>query len=135
MNNSLIYVINNGTTSVLENGIIPLTTIARRRCRSIQSDNDSIILNALGYYKVNATITFTAPVIGDATVELRKNGETVQGLIGSTTVETATTGIEQIIINGIVRVGCNDGASTLTLVNTGIAITTSNVSLDVEYLD
>ena len=135
MNNSLIYMINNGASSVLANGIIPLTTIARRRCKCIQNDSNSIILNAAGYYKVNATITLTAPEAGVVSVELQKNGTIIPGMVGSTTITTADTEVRQVVINGVVRVGCCEGAVSLTLANTGVAITTSNVSIDIEYLD
>ena len=134
-NNSLIYMINTGSSTVLAGGIVPLTTIARRRGRLLQSTGDSITLNAPGYYRVSATVTFTAPVAGNISLAIQKNGVTVPGLTGASTITTATTEIEQITINGIVRVTCSDGASVLTLVNTGLAITTSNVSFDVEYLD
>lgn len=135
MNNSLIYMINNGASSVLADGIIPLTTIARRRCKCIQNDSNSIILNAAGYYKVNATITLTTPEAGVVSVELQKNGTVIPGMVGSTTITTADTEVRQVVINGVVRVGCCEGAAALTLVNSGVAITTSNVSIDVEYLD
>lgn len=135
MNNSLIYMINNGASSVLAGGIIPLTTIARRRCKCIQNDGNSIILNAAGYYKVNATITFTAPAAGAATIKLEKNGAAIPGFTGSTTITTANTESRQIVLSGIVRVGCCESAVSLTLVNTGVAITTANVAIDVEYLD
>ena len=135
MNNSLIYMINTGATSVLAGGIVPLPTIARRRGRCIQSDNASIVLNAPGYYHVTATVTYTAPAAGNIALSIQKNGVTVPGLTGSSTIATANTQIQQITINGIVRVGCNEGASVLTLVNNGLAINTSNVSFDVEYLD
>ena len=135
MNNSLIYVINNGASSVLANGVIPLTTIARRRGKCIQNDSNSIILNAPGYYKVNVTVTLSAGAAGIASIALQKNGITIPGMTGATTITTATTEVRQIVISGIVRVNCYEGAAALTLVNTGIAITTSNVSIDVEYLD
>ena len=135
MNNSLIYVINTGATAVLANGIIPLRTIARRRCRCIQSDNDSIILNAPGSYHVTATVTYTAPAAGNINISVLKNGVAVPGLTGGSTITTANTQVQQITINGIVRVGCGEGAAVLTLVNNGLAINTSNVSVDVEYLD
>lgn len=133
MNNSLIFMITNTANSVLANGIIPLTTIARRRSRVIQSNGDTIVLNSPGYYKVNATITFTGAAAGEATVELQKNGIAVPGMVGTTTITTADTEVRQITINGVVRVMCNELA-ILSLVNTGIAITTNNVSIDVEYL-
>lgn len=135
MNNSLIYMINNGASSVLANGVIPLTTIARRRGKCIQNDSNSIILNAPGYYKVNVTVTLSAGAAGIASIALQKNGITIPGMTGATTITTATTENRQVVINGIVRVNCYEGAAALTLVNTGIAITTSNVSIDVEYLD
>ena len=135
MNNSLIYVINNGASSVLANGVIPLTTIARRRGKCIQNDSNSIILNAPGYYKVNVTVTLSAGAAGIASIALQKNGITIPGMTGATTITTATTENRQVVISGIVRVNCYEGAAALTLVNTGIAITTSNVSIDVEYLD
>lgn len=135
MNNSLIYMINNGASSVLANGVIPLTTIARRRGKCIQNDSNSIILNAPGYYKVNVTVTLSAGAAGIASIALQKNGITIPGMTGATTITTATTENRQVVISGIVRVNCYEGAAALTLVNTGIAITTSNVSIDVEYLD
>ena len=135
MNNSLTYMINNGASSVLANGVIPLTTIARRRGKCIQNDSNSIILNAPGYYKVNVTVTLSAGAAGIASIALQKNGITIPGMTGATTITTATTENRQVVINGIVRVNCYEGAAALTLVNTGIAITTSNVSIDVEYLD
>ena len=133
-NNSLIFMINNASSDVLENGIIPLSVIARRRGRLIQDGSNSIVLNASGYYKVNATITFTAPVAGDVSIELRSNGVPVQGISGSETITTADTEIRTISLSGIVRTFYNQVA-TLTLVNTGVAIETSNVAIDVEYLD
>ena len=135
MNNSLIYMINNGASSVLANGVIPLTTIARRRGKCIQNDSNSIILNAPGYYKVNVTVTLSAGAAGIVSIALQKNGITIPGMTGATTITTATTENRQVVINGIVRVNCYECAAALTLVNTGIAITTSNVSIDVEYLD
>lgn len=135
MNNSLIYMINNGASSVLANGVIPLTTIARRRGKCIQNDSNSIILNAPGYYKVNVTVTLSAGAAGIVSIALQKNGITIPGMTGATTITTATTENRQVVISGIVRVNCYEGAAALTLVNTGIAITTSNVSIDVEYLD
>lgn len=134
MNNSLIMMTNTGVSSVLANGIIPLPNIQRRRGRVIQNGSDSITLNAPGYYKVNATITFTAPAAGDVVIELQKSGISVPGVIGSETITTATTEVAQITLSGVIRVTCGEGVASLTLVNTGVAITTSNVEIDVEYL-
>lgn len=52
----------------------------------------------------------------------------------SATVTTATTEVNTIIITGIVRVLCSEAPAVFTLINTGIPITVSNVSLAVEYV-
>ena len=134
-NDSLIFMTNSANADVLANGIIPLTTIQRRRCRAIQNGSNSIVLNEPGYYKVTGSVTFTAPEAGTITVELQKNSIAVPGITASTTITTADTEVRTLNISGIVRVFCNEGVATLTLVNTGLAITVQNVALDVEYLD
>ena len=134
-NNSLIYM-NTVTAAVVEaNGVIPLTNIARKRGNLIQNGTNSIILNAPGYYKITGTVTFTAPVAGVVTIEAQKNGVEIPGISASTTITTATTEVRSLAISGVVRVFCNEGVASITLVDTGVAINISNVSLDVEYLD
>ena len=134
-NNSLIYMTTTTTSSVSANGVIPLTNISRRRGCSIQNGTNSVVLGTPGYYKITATITFTAPAAGTITVVAQKNNVDIPGLTASTTITTATTEVRTLTLSGIVRVYCNDGVASITLVNTGVAITTSNVSLDIEYLD
>lgn len=134
MNNSLIMMTTTTSNSVLANGIVPLTTITRRRGQNVNSGTNSVLLNRPGYYKVNASVTFTAPVAGTITIEAQKNGFDLVGMTSSTTITTATTEVRTLNISGIVRVFCNEDLITLTLVNSGLAITTSNVEIDVEYL-
>lgn len=134
MSNSLIMMVNTSSTAVLSGGIIPLTTITRRRCNAISTANNSIILNRVGYYKVNASITFSGDNTGEATVTLQKNDVDVVGITATTTITTADTEIRTLNLSGVVRVMCNEGFATLTLSNTEIPITTTNVELDVEYL-
>jgi hypothetical protein len=133
-NNSLIFMNTTTASSVQANGVIPLTNIARRRGSAIQNGTNSVILNNSGYYKITATITFTAPATGVVTLQAQKNGTLIQGMQSSTTITTATTEVRSLTISGIVRVFCNEGIATITLVDTGVAINTSNVSLDIEYL-
>ena len=131
MGNSLIMMATTTSSSVLANGIIPLTTITRRRGQVINSNGDSIVLRRPGYYKVNATITFEAPAAGDVTIKAQKNDVDINGMTASSSI---TTEIQSLSLSGIVRVTCSDGIGILTLVNSGVAITTSNVEIDVEYL-
>lgn len=135
MNNSLIFMTTTTNSSVLANGIIPLTTVQRRRNRSVQDGTNAVILNSPGYYKVTASVTFTAPAAGEISIKLQKNNIDVPGVTASTTITTATTEVRTLNISGIVRVFCNEGVATLTLVNSGLAATVQNVSFDVEYLD
>ena len=134
MSESLIFLTTTTDASVLANGVIPLTTIQRRRCKAIQNGTNSVLLGAPGYYKVTGTVTFTAPVAGIARIKLQKNNIDVPGVTSGTTVTTATTEVRSLSINGIVRVYCNEDVATLTLINSGVAITVQSVSLDVEYL-
>lgn len=131
---NLIFMITPTAASVAEGGILPLTTIARRTGRVLRSSNDSILLGLPGYYKVNATVTFTVPTAGDATIALYKNSVVIPGITATTSVATADTVIDSLAISGVVRVMPFEGMATLTIVNEGVAIDSSNISIDVEYL-
>ena len=134
MCSNLLYLITPTASAINTNEVLPLTTIARRKGCAVQSGTNSALLNKAGYYEVTATITFTAPVAGNATINLQLNGVNVTGATASTTIATETTEIAELVVNAIVRVYCNQGPATLTLVNSGIAINASNVSLSVKYL-
>ena len=134
MSNSLIFATTTSAASVLQNGVLPLVNISRRRGCACSLGSNSILLNAPGYYKITGTVTFTAPVAGTITIQAQKNGVAVPGITASTTITTANTEVRSLAVSGVVRVFCNEGIASLTLVNTGLAINLSNVSLDVEYL-
>lgn len=130
-----IYLITPTTASITAGGVLPLTSVARRQCGCVtQLGSDSVILQRPGYYKVTATDTFTAPAAGVVTLRLTQDGQPVPGAVASTSITTATTEVGSLAISAIVRVPVGLGASTLQLVNDGVAVTTSNISLDVEYL-
>ncbi len=133
-NDSLIYMITPTTSAVTSGGVLPLSTIARRRGKIITSETDSILLSAPGYYKVTVTVTFTAPAAGIVSMQLRKDGIAVPGINASETITTATTEVRTLTMSGVVRVPCCGDSASLSLVNTGVAVTTSNISIDVEYL-
>lgn len=134
MKNSLIYLITTTTNAVASNGIIPLQTIARRRGNVVEQSGNSVILNRPGYYKINGSVTFNAPAAGVATVKTQKNGVDIPGLTASTTITTANTEERTLNINGVIRVVCGESAASITLINSGVAISETNVSLDIEYL-
>lgn len=134
MNNSLIMVGSTTSSDVLENGVVPMNTILRRRGKVLTSNNDNILLNMPGYYKLNASVTFTSTETGVATIVVQKNNITIPGLTASTSVTTATTEVSTLNVSGIIRVTCGEGLASISLVNIGIPITTSNVEIDMEYL-
>ena len=134
-NNSLIYLVTPTVASIASDGVLPLTTIVRRRGSSIQQSNDSIVLGTPGYYHVSVSVTFTAPAAGIITLKLLQNGTPVQGAIASTTITTATTEVRSLSFDAVVRVPCCGSPVILTVVNDEVAITSSNIAIDVEYLD
>lgn len=130
---NLINMITTTSSDVAVGGIIPLTTIARRTGCVVQGGTNSVQLRKSGYYQVVGTITFSASAAGTDVISLYNNGVAVQGASASTTTTTTATTFT-VPINAIVRVYCNEQAS-LTLVNSGVAITVSNVDLSVVYLN
>lgn len=128
---SLIYMTNTTPSTVLAGGTLPINVTRRIGC-AIQNGDNSIILKKPGYYKVDATITFTAAAADDVTIQLNKNNTVVPGITSTATVTTATTEVNTLSLTGIIRVLCYEGDAILTLVNNSETdITISNVSLDV----
>ncbi len=131
MSNSLIMMTTTTASAVLANGIIPLTTVQRGTGRALRAGSNSIIITQPGYYKIIATDTFTAPAAGTVNLKAQINGVDVPGMTASTTITTANTEVRSLAISGFVKVCCCDLPATLTLVNDGVAINTSNVEIDV----
>lgn len=132
--NSLIDVATTTSTSVLANGVIPFSTIVRRRGREIGQAGSAVAISDCGsnFYLVNVTATFTAPVAGDVTLTLQQNGSAVIGGTASTTITTATTETHSLSFSAIVRTYNSQSiVDVLTLVNSGVAITLSNVAMSV----
>ena len=130
---SLIYMITPTAASVAANGVLPLTTIARRLGRAITNGSNSVVLNVPGYYEINVTETFTAPAAGTVTLKLQRGSEDIPGATASTTITTATTEVRSLSYSTIVRV-LPFGPVTITALNSGVAINISNIGLTVKYL-
>lgn len=131
---SLIYVATTTPTSVVANGILPLTTIIRRRGRILSAGGNSILISDCGssYYTVTVTATFTAPVAGTVSLALQQNGMTIPGAVASTTITTAITEVRSLSFTVDVRTFNSCSVDSLTILNTGVAITLSNVAVTVE---
>lgn len=128
---SNISVVTTASSAVVAGGTLPLTTIVRRYGCSLNQSGNSILLNDSGYYLVNVTATFTAPATGVITLVLNQNGSAVTGATGSSTITTATTEVRTISFSAIVRVVCGATPSTLSLTDTGVAATFSNIAINV----
>lgn len=127
-----IQTANTTSTATATNAAINLGTVQHRQNKCALSGAASgISLLQSGYYAVTATVTFTAPTTGVVAVSLQANGQQVIGATAAESVNTATTEQHTIAITGLVYVACGSAPVLLTLVNTGIAFTPSNVSITV----
>ena len=133
---SLIYVATTTPSAVLANGTLPLATIVRRRGRDVNLSGNSIAITDTGsnYYRVTVTATFTAPVAGTIALDLQQNGVAVTGATASTTITTATTEVRSLSFTAIVRTFNCGTIDSLTVINSGLAATFSNIAVDVEKL-
>lgn len=133
---SLISVATTASSAVVVNGVLPLSTIVRRRGMDINLSGNAIAITDCGsnYYKVTVTGTFTAPVAGNVTLNLQQNGVNVTGATATTTVTTATTEVRSLSFTTIVRTFNNVGIDSLTVVNAGVAATFSNIAVTVERI-
>lgn len=131
--------------TVLADGVIAIGDVYRRFCRKNSCgtrvyDNTStgVTLNWNGIYKVTATLVGTGTEAGDVTVQLFANGVAVPGAISTQTITTPDTEFRTftidkfILVNNAEVLGCNSTlAQTLTLENTGVGATFTNVTFDV----
>lgn len=133
---SLIYVATTTPSAVVANGTLPLATIVRRRGRDVNLSGNSIAITDTGsnYYRVTVTATFTAPVAGTIALALQQNGVAVTGATASTTITTATTEVRSLSFTAIVRTFNGGTIDSLTVINSGLAATFSNIAVDVEKL-
>lgn len=132
MSSAAIYTANTASQSVGVNTALNLGTIQRRFGCALNAGASSVSISKCGYYVVNAIVTLTAPAAGVAAISLQQNGAQVPGATVADTVTTATTEQNTVSLTAIVR--STTGNDTLTLVNTGVAITPSNVALTVVKL-
>lgn len=128
---SNINIVTTSSSAVVAGGTLPLTTIVRGYGCALNQSGNSVLLNESGYYLVNVTATFTAPVAGVVALTLNQNGSAVTGATASTTITTATTEVRSLSFSAIVRVVCGAAPSTLNIVDTGVEATFSNIAINV----
>ena len=137
---------NTSTQDLAVGDTLDLGLVYRRYCKknncgvkAFDFNGDAIALQHSGIYHVTATITFTAPVAGDVTFQLVENGTPITGAIATETITTATTEFKTTTIDYYVLVDFGyvlNNATVLTesvsITNTGVASTVTNVIVNVE---
>ena len=137
---------NIATQDAVANSSINLGSVYRRFCKknscgvkTFEFNSTSVSLQQAGIYHITSTITFSAPVAGNVVFQLFENGVAIPGAIATETITTATTEIKTTTLDFYVLVddSCVLGnVSTLikniSVVNTGVDSTISNVVFNVE---
>lgn len=125
---------------------IDLGTVYRRFCKknscgvkAFNFNSDAITLQHSGIYHVTAVITFTAPVAGVVTFQLVDNDTPLIGATASETITTATTEVRTTTLDYYVLVDSSCVlnqptviAENISITNTGVASTVTNVVVNVE---
>lgn len=136
---------NSTSQTALTNEVISLGTVYRKYCRKLNSiptfstTSNSATLQQTGIYHVTATLIGSGTAAGIVTVQLNANGTPITGALASETITTANTEQRTFVIDQYILVGssCVLGipsidTQTLTLTNTGVGATFTNVVLNID---
>lgn len=139
----MLYTYSNTDQTVAVNGVVALGNNGVSTCGCIYhtAGTGSVSLQRAGYYRitVNADAANTTATAGNITLQLYSNGTAYAGAEATQTSES-TTDVANLSFTALIRVlpNCcaidNNLPTTLTLVNTGIAATISNVAMTVVRL-
>ena len=131
-----IYVATTTSSAVVANETLPLTTIVRRKDNGVNLSGNSITISDCGsnYYLVSVNATFTAPAAGLVTLNLQQNNVNVTGATATTTITTPTTEVRSLSFTAIVRTFNGSIIDSLSVINSGVAATFSNISVVVTKL-
>lgn len=132
MSKSLIQTANQSPSPVAVGGTIPLGTVLRRFGCNCRLSGNAVEIEGAGYYTISGTVTLTPNAIGNVSVEVLENTQTIAGATVTGSVATVGNSVT-LPIETTVRLGCCCvGASQLSLVLTEGASTLESVSLRVE---
>lgn len=126
-------------TAITNGGTYVPNTIMRRYGQYCQLAGNGISIGSgsgcgtagAGYYDVEAVATVTASAVGTVTATLYQDNAP---LLGATATATASAigDVVALPISALVRLGCNCDTSNLTIVISGQATTSNNLSIVVE---
>lgn len=131
MSKAAIYVVNDSTQEVVDNGAINPGSVIRRFGPGMTISGNGIQVEGVGYYSLNTSITLAPAAAGEITVTAFKNGVAIPG---ATATETATAAddVINLSIDALIReTGCcyyNNGPANLTFVVTGGDATVTNIA-------
>lgn len=107
--------------------------------KAYTNNSTSITLNQSGMYHIIIDVIISAPAAGDVTLQLAENGVLIPGAIMTETITTATTEFHTASLNYEIlvdstRLLCQNAIipQTITLINTGIASTVTNVLVHID---
>lgn len=127
-----IYAVNTTVgTAIALDSVYPVTNIVRRYGQYVDMVNGGVLLKGAGYYDVDVVANATATAIGNIVATLYQDGVAVPG---ATITATATAIGDEVVlpISALVRVvGCCN-TSVLTVVISGQAVDTNNLTMNVE---
>lgn len=122
-----IYTANSRISDTVVGDILQLGSVVRRFGKNLELSGDTIYAFGRGYYNVDVNITFTGKAAGDATFQIYEDGVPVAGAKATVTVSTPDTEKNSVTIPALIR-NCKDCCrKAITVVVSGIDVTTSNV--------
>ena len=129
---------NNTTQDVAINGLLTFTTDRVLTGCTATRNGQTFQLNKPGYYYVTFNADGAATTaVGDLIVVLQNNGVAVPGAIATFTTTVADDAVN-IAFSTIIKVPPSccavDNTANLTLVNTGVAATFTNVNINITKL-
>ena len=107
-------------------------------CRAFEVNGATVTLQQPGIYHLTAVITFTAPAAGDVTFQLYENGFPNPNAIVTTSATTADTEVNTVVMDVYVLVDNTNvlnsvsALKNITISNTGVASTVSNVVVNID---
>lgn len=129
---------NNTSQEVAINGLLTFTTDRILTGCTATRNGQTFQLNKPGYYYVTFNADGAATTaVGDIVVVLQNNGVAVPGAIATFTT-TVADDATNLAFSTIIRVSPSccavDNTANLTLVNTGVAATYTNVNINITKL-
>lgn len=141
----LITTKNIASQALAVNGLVNLGSVTRKYCKknscglpTFSFNGTGISLQTPGVYNVIATIVASGSAAGDVTFQLNENGVAIPGALSTETITTANTEFRTFTILTTVLVDENCVLNTrqtmvknLSITNTGIASTVTNIVVDI----